>query len=90
MTQWSTIKKAVAEKILKLFPNENIVLNKNFNNGKPDICFKNHNFIIDVDEGYHENYDSGDEKERKYILKSIILKFFNTILMIVILNFLNL
>ena len=66
------------------------MLNKNFNNGKPDICFKNHNLIIDVDEGHHENYDSGDEKEREDILKSIILKFFNTILMIVILIFLNL
>ena len=31
----------MAEKI-KLFPNENMVLNKKFNNRKPDIWFKNH------------------------------------------------
>ena len=36
---------SIAEKI-KLFPKENIVLNKKFNNRKPDIWFKNHNFII--------------------------------------------
>ena len=37
---------SIAEKIIKLFPKENIVLNKKFNNRKPDIWFKNHNFII--------------------------------------------
>ena len=36
---------SIAEKI-KLFAKENIVLNKKFNNRKPDIWFKNHNFII--------------------------------------------
>ena len=36
---------SIAEKI-KLFPKENIVLNKKFYNRKPDIWFKNHNFII--------------------------------------------
>ena len=56
---------SIAEKIIKLFPNENIVLNKKFNNRKPDIWFKNHNLIIEVDEGNHENYDSDDEKERE-------------------------
>ena len=38
------------------------MLNKKFNNTKPDIWFKNHNLIIEADEGNHENYDSGDEK----------------------------
>ena len=41
------------------------MLNKKFNNRKPDIWFTNHNFIIEFGEGNHENYDSYDEKERK-------------------------
>ena len=41
---------SIAEKKLKLFSNENIVLNKKFNNRKSDIWFKNHNFTIEVDE----------------------------------------
>ena len=57
--------KSIAEKIRKLFPNKNIVLNKKFNNRKPDIWFKNHNLIIEVNEGNHENYDSYNEKERE-------------------------
>ena len=56
---------SIAEKIRKLFPHENIALNKKFNNRKPDIWFKNHNIIIETDEGNHENYDSDDEKERE-------------------------
>ena len=31
------------------------------------MWFTNHNFIIEVDEGNHENYDSDDEKERENI-----------------------
>ena len=45
------------------------MLNKKFNNRKPDIWFKNHNLIIEVDEGNHENYDSDDEKEREDMFK---------------------
>ena len=56
---------SIAEKIIKLFPHKNLVLNKKFNNRKPDVWFKNYNFIIEVDEGNHENYDSDDQKERK-------------------------
>ena len=67
---------SIAEKIIKLFPNENIVLNKKFNNRKPDIWFKNHNLIIEVDEGNHENYDSDDEKEREDIIKNHNFKMF--------------
>ena len=54
-----------AERIKKLFPHEDILLNKKVNNRKPDTWFKNHNLIIEVDEGNHENYDSDDEKERE-------------------------
>ena len=55
---------SVAEKIIKLFPHENIALNKKFNNRKPDIQFKNY-IIIEVDEGNHENYDLNNEKQRE-------------------------
>ena len=43
--------------MIKFVSNENIALNKKFNNRKPDIWFKNHNLIIEVDHGNHENYD---------------------------------
>ena len=67
---------SIAEKIIKLFPHEDIVLNKKFNNRKPDIWFTNHNFIIEVDEGNHENYDSNDEKKEKTCLKKYNFKIF--------------
>ena len=67
---------SIAEKIIKLFFHENIVLNKKFNNRKPDIWFKNYNFIIEVDEGNHENYDSDDEKEREDMFKNHNFKIF--------------
>ena len=56
---------SIAEKI-KLFAHEN-VLNKKFNNRKPDIWLKNHNLTIEVEEGNHENYDTDDENEREDI-----------------------
>ena len=67
---------SIAEKIMKLFPNKNIALNKKFNNRKPDIWFKNHNLIIEVDEGNNENYDSDDEKEKEDIFKKHNFKIF--------------
>ena len=67
---------SIAEKIIEIFPHENIVLNKKFNNRKPDIWFKNYNFIIEVDEGNHENYDSDDEKEREDMFKKHNFKIF--------------
>ena len=67
---------SIAEKIIKLFSNKNIVLNKKFNNRKPDIWFKNHNLIIEVDEGNHENYVSDDEKEREGMFKKHNFKIF--------------
>ena len=80
---------SIVEKMIKLFPKENIELNKKFNNRKPDIWFQDQNIIIEVDEGNHEHYDTDDEKEEKSCLKSIILKFFDVIQMILILIFLN-
>ena len=49
---------------------------KKFNNRKPDIRFKNHNLIIEVDEGNHENHDSDDEKEREDMFKKYNFKIF--------------
>ena len=66
----------IVEKIIKLFPNKNIVLNKKFNNRKLDILFKNHNLIIEVDEGNHKSYDSDDEKEREDMFKKHNFKIF--------------
>ena len=80
---------SIAEKIIKLFPKENIVLNEKFNNRKPDIWFKNNNIIIESDEGNHQNFDSDDEKEREDMFKKHILKFFDVILIILSLTFLN-
>ena len=54
---------SIAEKMIKLFPRESIELNKEFNNRKPDIWFKDCNIIIEVDEENHENFDSDDEKK---------------------------
>ena len=67
---------SIAEKIIKLFPNENIELNKKSNNRKPDIWFKNHNLTIEVVEGNHENYDTDHEKEREGTFKKYNFKTF--------------
>ena len=68
--------KSIAEKLIKLFPKENIALNKRFNNRKPDIWFKNYNLIIEADEGSHESYDLDDEKEREDMFKMHNFKIF--------------
>ena len=67
---------SIAEKVIKLFQKENIVLNKKFNNKKPGIWFKDNNIIIEVDDGNHENYDSDDEKEREDMFKNHNFKIF--------------
>ena len=67
---------SIAEKIIKLFPNENIVLNKKFNGRKPDIWFKDYDCIVEVDEGNHENYVTDDEKEREEMFKRHNFKIF--------------
>ena len=67
---------SIAEKIIEIFPHENIVLNKRFNNRKPDNWFENCNFNTEIDEGNHENYDSDDENERKNMSKRHNFKIF--------------
>ena len=52
------------------------MLNKKFNNRQPDIWFKNHNLVIEVDEENHENYDLDDEKEREDLFKKHHFKIF--------------
>ena len=52
------------------------MLNKKFNNRKPDIWFKDNYIIIEVDEGNHESYDSDDEKEREDMFKNHSFKIF--------------
>ena len=66
----------IVEKIIKSFPHENTVLNKKFNNRKPDIWFKDHNIIIEVDEGNQETFDSDDEKEREDMFNNHYFKNF--------------
>ena len=66
---------SIAEETIKVFPNENVALNKRFNNRKPDIWFKNRNLTIEVDEGNHENYDTDDEKEKEDMFKNHNSKF---------------
>ena len=80
---------SLTEKIIKLFPKENIELNKKFSSRKPDIWFKDHDIIIEVDEGNHENYDSNDEAEGEDMFKKHDFKLFDVIQMILILIFLN-
>ena len=60
---------SIAEKIVKLFPYENIVLNKQLKGRKPDIQFKDLDLIVEVDEGDHEDDDTDAEKEREDMLK---------------------
>ena len=60
---------STAEKLLKFFPDENIVLNKKFNDMKPDIWFKNRDTIVEIDEQNHESYDTDDEEEREDMFK---------------------
>ena len=66
---------SIAENI-KLFPHENIVINKKFNERNSDIWFKNDNLTIKVNEGNHENYNSDDGKEREDMFKKHNFKFF--------------
>ena len=80
---------SIADKIIKLFLNRSIVLHKRSNDRKSDIWFKNHNLIIEADEGNHEIYDLDDEKEREDMYKKHNFKRFDVIPMILILIFLN-
>ena len=78
---------SIAEKIIKLFPNENIVLNKKFNDRKPDVWFKNHNLTIELMKEIMKIMTQTMKKKEKTCLKSIILKLFNVISMILVLIF---
>ena len=60
---------SIAEKIIKLFPYKNIVLNKQLKGRKPDIQFKDLDLIVEVEEGNHEDDDTDDEKEREDMFK---------------------
>ena len=69
---------SIAEKTIKLFPHENIVLNKKFNGRKPDIWFKKaKNVTIEVDEGNHADYDTEDEEERKEMFNKYKMENFH-------------
>ena len=65
------------------------MLNKKFNNKKPDVWFKNHNLIIEVDKETMKITTQMMKKKEKTCLKSIILKFFDVIQMILSLTFLH-
>ena len=52
------------------------MLNKKFNNTKPDIWFKDNNIIIEVDEGNYKNYDWDDKEEREEMFKNHNFKTF--------------
>ena len=84
------VETSIAEKMLKLFPDENIVLNKSFKGRRPDIWFKDCDCTVEVDEENQENYDSDNEKEREDMFKKHNFKTFNVIPMILILIFLHL
>ena len=60
---------SIAEKMIKHFPHQNIVLNKKFDRKKSDIWFKDINFVVEVDEANHEDYDTDDEKEKEDMFK---------------------
>ena len=46
------------------------------NGRKPDVWFKDHDCIVEVDEGNHENYNTDDEKEREKMFERHNFKFF--------------
>ena len=80
---------SIAEKIIKLFPKENIVLNKKFNNRKPDIWFKDNNIIIEVEKEIIKVMIQMMKKKEKIGLKIIILTFLDVIPIILSWIFLN-
>ena len=75
---WSTITMILfcVKKIIKLFHDKNIVLNKKFIDKKPDVWFIDCNIVVEIDEGNHKSYDSNDEKEREHMFKRHDFKIF--------------
>ena len=82
--------KPIAEKILKLFPDENIVLNNNFNGRSPHISFKDYIVPLKLMREIMKIMTQAMNKKEKTCLKSIILKLFDVVTMILTLIFINL
>ena len=80
---------SIAKKIIKLFPKENIVINKKVNNRKPDICLKIIISLLKLIKEIMKIMTQIMEKKEKTCLKIIILKFLNVIPIILSLIFLN-
>ena len=68
---------SIAGKTIKLFPHENIVLNKKFNGRKPDIWFRKRETTVEVDEGNHEDNDREDQEERREMFNRHNFKIFH-------------
>ena len=68
---------SIAGKTIKLFPNENIVLNKKCNGRKLDIWFRKRETTVEVDEGNHEDNDTEDEEERREMFNRHNFKTFH-------------
>ena len=80
---------SIAEKILKLFPDENIVLNKNLTVENQIFGLKIMIVPLTLMKEIMKIMTQMMKKKEKTCLKSIILKFFDVIPMILILIFLN-
>ena len=66
------------------------MLNKKFNDRKPDVWFKNHNLTIELMKEIMKIMTQTMKKKENTCLKSIILKFLDVIPMILNLVSLNL
>ena len=77
---------SIAEKIIKIFPKENIAFNKKSSNRKPDIWFKDSMKLM---KEIMKIMIQMMKKKKKICLKIIILKFFNVIPTILSLIFLD-
>ena len=66
------------------------MLNKKFNDRKPDVWFKNHNLTIELMKEIMKIVTQTMKKKENTCLKSIILKFLDVIPMILNLVSLNL
>ena len=80
---------SIGSKIIKLFPNEKLLLNKKFNFRKLVVWFADLNFIIKIDEGNHPRYDDNDEREKTCSKKDFVVKLFNVIQLTLLLIFTN-
>ena len=81
--------KSIAEKIIKIFPNENIVLNKNLITGNQIFGLKIIILLLKLMKEVMKIVTQMMKKTEKRCLKSIILIFFDVIPMILILISLN-